>query len=197
MTTNNSLHYIGKLKQRPYLFIGDTGSKGMGVYAAKPFRCGEIISIDDDNDYYANVLSYEQIINQGYDVHHHAFQVGHDAYVLPVGSVDDLMNHSCDPNCGIRLTPQGYINIALRDIAIGDEVCYDYSTYMNGPYEPMQCACEAGSCRGIVAHFPDLPKDIQEHYLKWNVVGNFACEHLAIPLQAVDKRSVLTVVVGE
>lgn len=175
--TNSSLHYIGKLKQRPYLFIGDAGPKGMGVFAAKTFRCGEIISIDDDNDYYNNVLSYEQIINQGYDVHYHAFQVDHDAYVLPVGSVDDFMNHSCEPNCGIRLNSQGYLNIALRDIAVGEEICYDYSTYMNGPYQSMPCACNAASCRGAIAHFPDLPKDTRRYYQKWDVVGAFACAH--------------------
>jgi hypothetical protein len=37
--------------------------------------------------------------------------------------------------------------IALRDIAVGEEVCFDYATCDGSPYDEFECECGAPSCR--------------------------------------------------
>lgn len=49
------------------------------------------------------------------------------------------MNHSCDPTAGIRLYPHGIVVVAIRPIGIHDEITFDYSTYLNNPYEQIAC----------------------------------------------------------
>jgi SET domain-containing protein len=43
--------------------------------------------------------------------------------------LDDFTNHSCEPNCGLRVDPSGFEMIALRDITANEELTYDYSTH--------------------------------------------------------------------
>jgi hypothetical protein len=58
------------------------------------------------------------------------------------------MNHSCRPNCGG--TELG-IEIALTDIAPGDELTNDYGTLFLDPSEGFPCRCGDPECRGQVA----------------------------------------------
>lgn len=58
------------------------------------------------------------------------------------------VNHSCDPAC---LAPGFDLEIAVRDIEVGEELCDDYGTL--NPTEPFDCACGTPSCRKVV--WPD------------------------------------------
>lgn len=59
----------------------------------------------------------------------------------------DYVNHSCEPNAGMR----GYsMLVALRDIAPGEEICYDYAMSDGSDYDEFTCACGAAACRGRV-----------------------------------------------
>jgi uncharacterized protein len=162
-----------KLRKCLHIYIADTGRCGLGIFAARPFRQDEVVMIDVDGDYYDQVLSYRELIEHGYDIKH-TLQVGKDAFKLPTGSIDDFTNHSCDPNTGIRLIEKGTIIVAVRDIAVHEELTYDYSTYLNNPYETLPCLCGAASCRGMIGNFATLPADLQKKYLALGVVGTFA-----------------------
>ncbi len=91
----------------------------------------------------------------------HSFQVDHDAHVI-LGAPIELINHSCDPNCGLlvrRGTPHVEVH-ALRTIAPGEELTFDYASweaeiqFMTGP-----CLCGAAACRGRVTGYDGLPAD--------------------------------------
>lgn len=56
------------------------------------------------------------------------------------------MNHSCDPSTMIR----DRAVIALRDIAPGDAVTFDYNTTEADMAEPFACHCASAECVGIV-----------------------------------------------
>lgn len=163
-----------KLIKCLHLYLDETARCGIGVFAAQPFRQGQLIIQDLDNDYYDNTLTYREMTIRGLDIVRLSSQVDDDAYVLPNGNLDDFMNHSCDPNTGVRLVSQGYVVIALRDIAVHEQVTYDYSTYLAGSRENFICSCAADRCRGVVGDFGDLPEDLQRYYLQWDVVGRFA-----------------------
>ena len=60
----------------------------------------------------------------------------------------DWVNHSCDPNCGLR----GQIAlVAMRRLEPGEEVTFDYAMSDGTPYDQFQCRCGAPSCRGAVS----------------------------------------------
>jgi hypothetical protein len=166
-----------KLSKCLYFYLGQTKRRGLGVFAARPFGAGAVVMIDQDGDYYDHVLSYRELCRQGWSLDM-TLQVGLDAYKLPTGSLEDFTNHSCDPSTGVRLNDQGTIVIALRDIAPHEELTYDYSTYMNNPYEHLQCLCGSPSCRGVIGNFSTLPLELQRRYRALGIVGAFVDEPL-------------------
>lgn len=114
------------------------------------------------------------MLAQGFDLSVHCLQIHEDLYLLPNGNIDDIINHSCEPSAGIQLTATGHRLIALRDIAPGDELTYDYSTYITNPREHMVCTCGARTCRGHIGPFRDLPLALRHRYIEHGVVGAFA-----------------------
>ena len=56
-------------------------------------------------------------------------------------------NHSCEPNTECV----GLDVVAIRAIAIGEELTLDYAEFMNEEGEPFACTCGAPSCRGRVS----------------------------------------------
>ena len=161
-----------KLSKCLSIYIADTGRCGLGIFAARPFWAGEVVMVDEDGDYYRNVVSYQELRRRGYDLDI-TLQVGPDAFKLPNGNLDDFTNHSCDPNTGIRLTDRGMIVVALRDVAAHEELTYDYSTYLNNPYESLRCLCGAANCRTVVCNFSTLPAELRHRYQALGVVGDF------------------------
>jgi SET domain-containing protein len=166
---------LRKLRKCLDLYVSRAGPLGFGVFAAKPFAKGDAVMVDLDGDYYDRVVSYRELQEHGFDIAN-TIQVGRDAFKLPSGCIDDLTNHSCDPNTGIRLMPKGVVVVALRDIAAHEELTYDYSTYLNNPYESMTCLCSAANCRGVIGSFGALPEDVKRRYLALGIVGDFCRE---------------------
>ena len=174
------LDYVHKkLTKCRYIYIGDTASRGIGIFAAREFALGSSIVIDEFGDYYDGAITEAEALVQGLNLSIHCFQIDHDRYLLPHGSIDDLINHSCEPSAGIRLTAAGYRLLALRDIGVGEEVTYDYSTYITNPRERLSCACGSAHCRGNIGPFRDLPRSLQAHYLALGVVGAFVAADAA------------------
>ena len=162
-----------KLSKCLYVYLGHTERRGFGIFAARPFMAGAIVLVDHDGDYFERVVSYQDLCRQGLSLDM-TLQVGPDAYKLPTGSLEDFTNHSCDPSTGVRLDALGTTVIALRDIAAHDELTYDYSTYLNNPYERLRCFCGAANCRGVIGNFNTLPAELQGRYRSLGVVGGFA-----------------------
>src|SRR5262245_12789132 len=88
-------------------------------------------------------------------------QIGPDEWLAEgeVEAIDDFANHSCAPNIGfLHGTLTQY---ALRDIAAGEELLWDYSTSMNEAGWSVPCGCGAATCRGSIQSFRDLPASEQ------------------------------------
>jgi hypothetical protein len=61
--------------------------------------------------------------------------------------IADWVNHSCTPNCGMS---GQVIVVAMRDIAVGEELTYDYAMSDGSDYDEFECACGTAACRGKV-----------------------------------------------
>lgn len=104
----------------------------------------------------------------------HSMQVDRDLHVI-IETPIQLINHSCDPNCGflVRLEAELVEIHALRDIEAGEELNHDYAAFeddiqfMTGP-----CQCMAENCRGRITGYHDLPADRRE------ALGPYIAEYL-------------------
>jgi uncharacterized protein len=77
------------------------------------------------------------------------FGVGDGTMVIDGHGTAMFLNHSCDPNCETEEDEDGRVWIlALRDIAAGEELTYDYYLYDGDGEEP--CFCGAERCRGTM-----------------------------------------------
>ncbi|HKC81670.1 MAG TPA: SET domain-containing protein [Gemmatimonadaceae bacterium] len=136
------------------LIVGDAGSKGRGVFAAQAISAGSLVAKIGGR------LCHTADIPDGYD----AVQVGDDDWLCSDGTrIDDLINHSCDANVGFLTgEPELY---AIRNIAAGEEICWDYSTSINETGWRMECECGSHKCRSAVLPFSELSPVDQERLL--------------------------------
>ncbi|HSK18139.1 MAG TPA: SET domain-containing protein-lysine N-methyltransferase [Longimicrobiales bacterium] len=93
------------------------------------------------------------------DERHHTFlfrlDSGDAIDAGPSRSIAKYINHSCDPNCE-AVEEDGRIFIeAIRDIARGEELVYDYNYVLDEPHNAANkklypCNCGAKKCRGTI-----------------------------------------------
>jgi SET domain-containing protein len=74
------------------------------------------------------------------------FGVGNGSKVIDGHGIAMFINHSCDPNCETGEVRGKVWVKALRDIAAGEELTYDYNLY-DGDDDEALCNCGAENCR--------------------------------------------------
>jgi uncharacterized protein len=126
--------------------------KGEGVMATRPFVAGETVMVGF-------------LIGPLTGNHSHATQVGPDRWALH-GGLGPKVNHSCDPNCGVRLNDeQAFDFVARRPIGSGQELTFDYAMRnFTIDHFPAMCLCGAAGCRGSVTGWKDLPAKRKADY---------------------------------
>ena len=108
-------------------------------------------------------------------------QIDRDRWLGPSGRIDDLINHSCSPNAGLRFADDGIVLVAIRAIAPGEEITWDYSTTLADDGWGMPCLCGTAACRGRIGSFSSLGAERQAWYRERGLVaphlrGNDAVE---------------------
>ena len=72
------------------------------------------------------------------------------------GNEARFINHSCDPNCETVIEQSRVFIDAVRDIASGEELSYDYGYLRDGTETPDDefrvygCRCGSARCRGTI-----------------------------------------------
>lgn len=74
------------------------------------------------------------------------FGVGDGEIVIDGHGVAMFINHSCDPNCETEEADGRVWITAIRSIAPGEELTYDYYLY-DGDEDEARCNCGAKNCR--------------------------------------------------
>lgn len=147
-------------------------SNGKGVFALQKFHVGEVIL-----QCRGQRLDRSEIVVGSY-IHQHSLQIGEDTFLSPSGGIDDYVNHSCNPNSGYQILNEKVYLIAIRDVEAGEEIHYDYSTYMTKDSFEMKCHCGSVNCRGSVKNFTDLPAGLQKQYVHMGVVPEYISKNL-------------------
>jgi hypothetical protein len=131
---------------------------GWGVYAREWIRAGELLSV-----WAGEIINGEQLARISSGERRYAVQVEEDLYLLTVREPEtaDFINHCCNPNAGLS----GQLAlVALRDIAPGEEICFDYAMTDGSVYDEFPCACGASNCRGRVTGNDWMRPELWQRY---------------------------------
>lgn len=150
-----------------YLYTKKTLT-GRGVFSKKAIKGDEEIL-----QFGGELLTYQDFPAQYTKFEDHCVQIDENLYLGPSGEIDDLFNHSCEPNAGLKINGQIVILSAIKDIKKGEEITWDYSTTMDEDFWEMDCMCNTKKCRKKIRDFKHLPTDIQNYYIKSGVVPDF------------------------
>jgi uncharacterized protein len=74
------------------------------------------------------------------------FGIGSRSIVIDGHGAAMFLNHSCNPNCETDEADGRVWIMAIRDIAPGEELTYDYCLY-DGDEDEATCNCGAANCR--------------------------------------------------
>jgi len=148
------------------LVIRKSKLEGLGTFAVSKIEKGEILFIKGGHIASKDKLFFVKMINSYLPID--------DNFFIGAKSEEEeekvklYLNHSCNPNCGIR----GEITfIAMRIIEEEEEITLDYAMVDNEDYS-FQCNCDYPNCRRTITGFDWKKRDLQLRY------GNYFSEYL-------------------
>ena len=142
---------------------------GEGLYAISKIKKDQIIvDYEGAPGKFLTAVEGDKLYDEGNDF---MMQVDDGHYFVATSEDEledaDFINHSCDPNCGIR----GSLKIvAMRDIEPGEEITFDYAMSESSNYK-MNCNCGAKNCRKVVSgddwKIPGLSKRYKGYFSRY------------------------------
>jgi SET domain-containing protein len=116
----------------------------VGVFTTKPIRKGARVV-----EYSGPRLTAEEA-NRLYDGASRTYLYGLDdgKTVIDGEGMGAYLNHSCDPNCEVDEIKNRVWILAIRNIAAGEELVWDYNLYDDD--DPAPCHCGSSKCRGTM-----------------------------------------------
>ena len=134
-----------------------SGVHGKGVFAIQDIGEGEAII-----EYVGVIITWKEAQKRHphdpTDPNHTFYFHIDEKHVIDAlvgGNSSRWINHSCDPNCEADEEGGRVFVKALRDIAPGEELNYDYGLIIDERYTPKlkaeyPCWCRAKTCRGTL-----------------------------------------------
>jgi hypothetical protein len=113
-----------------------------------------------------HVVDARELDALGDAVRRHALQIDDDLFLASTPPFDpaDYVNHSCDPNCGIV---GSVLLVTMRDVAAGEELCFDYAMTDSDDYDMFECSCGTERCRGVVRSADWKQPELRDRYAGW------------------------------
>jgi SET domain-containing protein len=134
-----------------------SGVHGKGLFALRPIAAGERIL-----EYKGELITWAQALRRHPhdpdDPNHTFYFHVDDKHVIDGkigGNASRWINHACDPNCEAEIDGQRVFIHALRALAPGDELFFDYRLVLDGRHTPKvkreyACRCGSPKCRGTM-----------------------------------------------
>jgi SET domain-containing protein len=128
---------------------------GTGVFATRAIPKGEMVIRYVGERITHAEADRRHAVKSADDAHTFLFTIDAKTVIdAGVGGNDSrFINHSCAPNCEVELVRGWPVVEAIRDIAKGEELAYDYNLTREDADPPeieklFACRCGAASCRG-------------------------------------------------
>jgi hypothetical protein len=144
----------------PKAAVKSSSIHGRGLFAVGEFRPGEIVCVKGGYIFTRTALGEIAPALGPAEI-----QIADDLFIGPRHSEEReggmiFSNHCRDPNIGV----QGQIVfVALRQIAIGEELTHDWATTDDDDYI-ITCCCGATCCRGVITGKDWQNRDLQKKY---------------------------------
>ncbi len=140
----------------PKVAVRKTKKFGRGVFAVKNIKKSEVIA-----KFAGSVYEFE-FPGWNDELANHVIQFERRKWRDSAG-IARLVNHSCDPNCGIR---DLFKVVAMRNIKKGEELTWDYEMTEDADRKwwYMKCRCGTPQCRKIIGAYRNMPEDICKKY---------------------------------
>jgi uncharacterized protein len=133
-------------------------TRGRGAVTTESISAGEVVAA-----FGGRCMTRDEFDVLPADQQTRSVQIDEQLYMA--GAVEpepaNFINHSCEPNCVIA---GNVVLVARRDIAIGEELTYDYATTDGSDYDEFECACGTASCRGKVTGHDWMLPELQLRY---------------------------------
>ena len=126
------------------LIIRSSAIHAAGCYSTTPIRKGERVA-----EYTGHKLC-KAAADQAYEASPitYLFGLGEGEVVIDGHCVTMFINHSCAANCETSEEDGRVWVTAIKNIAAGEEITYDYCLYDGDENDEARCNCGAKKCRG-------------------------------------------------
>ena len=141
-----------------YLSLRRSGIHGKGVFAKVPIPAG-VRLIEYRGKRITNAEADATYPDDDPSKPYHTFLFAIDGDVVidagRGGNMARWINHSCDPNCDAVIDDGRVWIESTRDIAVGEELTYDYNFRLEERHTPARkkrypCECGSPNCRGTM-----------------------------------------------
>ena len=135
--------------------------QGRGLFAREAIPVGAVVAVKG-----GTIMDSAAFARVRDEVSPSEIQIEDDLYIAAASAAEVeanllCLNHSCDPNVGVR----GQVTfVAIRDITAGAELTIDYAMIDGDPAEAMACACGAPACRGRITGNDWRRPELQARY---------------------------------
>ncbi len=127
------------------LIIRSSTIHAAGCYTMRRIRRGERVC-EYDGPRFPKKVADERYAQRNLT---YLFSFGEDGTVIDGFGTAMFLNHSCDGNCETTEEDGRIFIVAIRDIAAGEELLYEYNLH-DSDDEPGICYCGAAGCRGTM-----------------------------------------------
>ena len=128
------------------LIVRSSDIHAAGCYTTRPIRKGQRVC-EYDGPRMSKEIADERYANRSVT---YLFGYGEGDMVIDGFGAAMFMNHCCEPNCETEEDENHRIFvIALRDIAVGEELVYEYNLWDSDDVE-QDCYCGKSACRGTM-----------------------------------------------
>lgn len=155
--------------------------KGWGVFAAENIPSRRLIL-----EFSGEILTSSQIPFPLPLDDDHYLQVGVDTFLGPTNDIDNLVNHSCEPNCAVYIFEQQALLCSIAAIQKDTELVFDYSTTSTDSKDIWMLPCQCGSpiCRKEISGFQYLDDATKRKYKRLRIVPPYVLKVEKKPLVA-------------
>jgi SET domain-containing protein len=156
----NTQELVGEKTNNLKVIVG-VSRFGRGLFAVDDIAVGETIAEFDGEIYTAKLASLLPNDPPLY-VQDHAVQFSDTQYRYSKYGV--LIDHSCDPNCGINGKGADFRMVAMKPILKGQELSYDYEMTEDSDWRMEDCACGTPICRKVISAYRNMPMETRKKY---------------------------------
>ncbi len=146
-------HAAGKREESP-LQLKQSKIHSFGCYTRVPIKKGKVVT------HYTGTKLTIKDADEIYEKARRTYLFGLTdcKHVIDGDSEAAFINHSCDPNCETDVIRARVIITAIRNIAAGEELTYDYNLYDGELNDHSLCYCGTKACRGSMYSEKEIAK---------------------------------------